>query len=70
MWYDWQYVNRESGEIEKPGTPKWLLDCVGVDFFYNATSVVIERELTDELLARVADLRRVERLDLEPWSRC
>ena len=63
-FYEWQYVNGEIDTDAKPPAPKWLLDRLGVDCFYNLAYVWFEGELTDEFLARVGHLKHLKELDL------
>ena len=63
-FYDWEYVDGEIDWEAKPLAPQWLLDRVGVDYFYNLAYVWFEGKVTDEFLDRVSHLNRLEELDL------
>jgi hypothetical protein len=63
-FYDCEYVDGEIDWEAKPPAPQWLLDRVGVDYFYNLVYVWFEGNVTDEFLDRVSHLNRLEELDL------
>jgi hypothetical protein len=59
--YDWQIV--EGHWIRgKLWAPRWLVDLIGIDYFGHVTGVDFRRDATDEKLALVTRLDRVERL--------
>jgi hypothetical protein len=72
--YDWEwsgYNPNISDTLGRPRAPKWLADCVGVDFVANVVSVDMMRpwpkgssKVDDETLAHVGRLGHLEILQL------
>jgi hypothetical protein len=61
--YDFEQNVRHFGPSGPPPGPKWLVDFLGVDYFADVTSVTFRTPQTDDILAHVGRLRRLERLD-------
>ena len=41
--YDWEWKKFNSGSGTDPWWPKWLLDGVGLDYFYNVAEVAFKQ---------------------------
>jgi hypothetical protein len=65
VWYEWEYQNGRfyTREFHCPW-PKWLVDLVGVDYAGNVIRVDLTKRGSDEVLARVGNLGRLEELAL------
>ncbi len=67
--YDWDLKigkwNGHSWETDgRPGAPKWLVDCLGVDYFDHVVSVALGQPGSTSALRHIGQLGRVERLHL------
>ena len=61
VWFDWQWKNRRPNPSGQPSCPKWLVDCIGVDYFGHVTSVYARR-VSDAELVHIGKLSRLEYL--------
>lgn len=61
--YDWQWENGRFKRGASPWWPKWLSDCVGVDYFGNVVAVG-DIHATDADMIHVGNLARLEDLRL------
>ena len=61
--YDYEFRYGVDTSTGKPRVPKWLLDRVGVDYFYSVTDVSAVG-VSDADAARLKDLPRLERLTI------
>jgi hypothetical protein len=66
--YDWQYRDGHSVTNAKPWWPRWLLDHLGVDYFYDVRLVFFPRQGSDAEMAHLGHLTRVDTLVLDPSS--
>jgi hypothetical protein len=66
--YEWQAVSKDGLIVydSSPRAPKWLVDMIGVDYFGSVVgvSVVVGHRPPDALVARIAQLNRLEELGL------
>src|SRR4051794_8859262 len=60
VWYDWQFKNGRFITNGTPRVPKWLVDRIGIDYFGDVVHVDLVGCGTDQLLARVGNLSRLE----------
>jgi hypothetical protein len=65
VWYEWEYQDGRfyTREFHCPW-PKWLVDLVGVDYAGNVIRVDLTKRGSDEVLAHVGNLGRLEELVL------
>ncbi len=66
--YDWELKGGKwdghSWQTDgRPGVPKWLFDCLGVDYFDYVVSIALSQPASDSTLHHIAQLNRVERVD-------
>lgn len=66
--YSWQYTDGTYLPPGGPGLPGWLLNALGPDHFYRATSIDLVGgrvdKINDALMARIGQLSGLERLNL------
>jgi len=64
--FDWEWQWKQGRPVRTGTTrwPDWLVDRIGVDYLFNVTFVTLRYRGSDELLARIGQLRRLEYLDL------
>ncbi len=65
--YNWTFTNRAFIQGGKPWAPSRLIDLFGIDYFGHVTYVRL-RTTTDDLLAHVARLDRVQHLSISDDS--
>ncbi len=58
--YDWQWKDLRSIANGKPRGPRWLVECLGVDYFSDVTGVSFHGSGADEVTSQFARLGRVE----------
>lgn len=62
--YDWQWNSGWPVAKGKPRWPGWLVDRLGPDYFADVTRVDLGARGTDDVLARVGHLSRLQSLDV------
>ncbi|MGO9464253.1 MAG: hypothetical protein ACLQVF_08870 [Isosphaeraceae bacterium] len=64
--YDWQWQWKQGRPVRTLMTrwPDWLVERIGVDYLSNVTYVTLRYRGSDELLARIGQLRGLQYLDL------
>jgi internalin A len=65
--WDWKYGKWDGWSWQtdgKPGVPKWLLDCLGLDYFDHVVSVSLGQPGSPSALRHIGRLSHVEKLDL------
>ena len=62
--YEWDITNPARKPGGGPPWPKWLVDRLGVDYFYNVVAVDLDDRATDLDLVRVGNLTRLRSLQL------
>jgi hypothetical protein len=60
--YDWQWKNGQSIPNDSPGWPKWLVECIGLDYFGSVVGVELREQGSDSTLILVGGLNRLEKL--------
>ena len=64
VWYSWEFKDGKPISNGRPWWPGWLVDRVGVDYFGPVVMVVENGGGSDEVLAQVGRLHRIEELNL------
>ncbi len=62
--YEWDITNPARKPSKGPAWPKWLVDHLGVDYFYNVVAVDLDDRATDLDLVRVGNLTSLRSLQL------
>ena len=67
VWYQWEWLNDDAIE-GKPNWPQWLVNVIGIDYFGYVVSVSVAQGATDDVMAHIGRLKKLERLDLSGAS--
>jgi hypothetical protein len=62
--YEWDFTNPNRKPDHGPWWPNWLVDWVGVDYFFNIVAVDLDGRATDLELVHVGNLTRLRSLQL------
>jgi hypothetical protein len=62
--YEWDFINPNRKPSRGSWWPKWLVDSLGVDYFFNIVAVDLDGRATDLELVHVGNLTRLRSLQL------
>ncbi len=62
--YEWDFTNPNRKPSPRSWWPKWLVDSLGVDYFFNIVAVDLDDRATDLELVHVGNLTRLRSLQL------
>jgi internalin A len=62
--YEWDFTNPNRKPSTRSWCPKWLVDSLGVDYFFNIVAVDLDGRATDLELVHVGNLKRLRSLQL------
>ena len=62
--YDWDLKESSTQGEKKPEAPKWLVDCLGVDYFGSPVSVSLHLPRSTSIFREIGRLGHIETLDL------
>ncbi len=62
--YEWDFTNPNRKPDQGSWWPKWLVDSLGVDYFFNIVAVDLDGRATDLELVQVGNLTRLRSLQL------